>query len=490
MRNVIQLLVKENEDFDELKAGLEGYGLSVIFTNDITEVFHMAIHSNPDILIIDDSITGKVDDLIRIFKKTPQLSQIEIILVLDEFDNEVINNYIYSGASDIIIRPFNREMLYLRINSLLKSASCYEAFDEMILSHTQELSEVQSVMIEGLASIAEYHDPETGGHIKRTQNYVKALAIAIRDRGLHVSELTDENIELMYMSVPLHDIGKVGIGDNILLKPGKLTKEEFEHMKLHTVLGHEAIKNTKEKLDNNMFLNYADSVAYTHQEKWDGSGYPRNLKGEDIPLIGRIMAVADVYDALVNKRVYKEAFSHEKAVRIIVEGRGSHFDPEIVDVFYEINNTFRNIAITYMDTEEHDDGKELLNIIGDGIIKKVLVLDDSKVIRSIVTNQLEAMGCKVICAENGLVGLEFLKYHEFDLILTDLVMPFMDGYEFTKQVRKDFSKEVIILAITASDYELTKEGAKEIGLDGVLLKPLDIRRFEKKIIELLNARES
>ncbi|MDH5511415.1 MAG: HD domain-containing protein, partial [Nitrospinota bacterium] len=167
-------------------------------------------------------------------------------------------------------------------------------------------------------------------------------------------ELTDEVVELLYKSAPLHDIGKVGVPDAILLKPGKLTAEEFEIMKKHAALGADAIIRAEEKLDAGevSFLRYARQIAYGHHEKWDGSGYPEGLKGEQIPLAARLMAIADVYDALISKRVYKEAFSHDKAREIIVEGRGGHFDPELVDAFLAIEHKFVDIARRYADGDQ------------------------------------------------------------------------------------------------------------------------------------------
>jgi putative two-component system response regulator len=163
--------------------------------------------------------------------------------------------------------------------------------------------------------------------------------------------LGGDNVEL---SAPLHDIGKVGMEDRILLKPGKLTDEEFDQMKKHTTFGRDAIRASSKKLGTDSFLKYAEEIAYTHQEKWDGSGHPQpqGLKSEEIPVSGRLMALADVYDALISKRVYKPPFSHSKAVAIIEEGKGSHFDPDMVDAFLEIQEEFRQIAIEYADHEE------------------------------------------------------------------------------------------------------------------------------------------
>ena len=206
---------------------------------------------------------------------------------------------------------------------------------------TKQLSLTQEATIVSMATLAEYRDPETGGHIKRTQNFVRALAIELAKQPKYAEELNEANIHLLYLSAPLHDIGKVGIPDNILLKPGKLTDEEFEIMKKHAEYGEKAIIATEKILGQNTFLNFAREIAGSHQEKWDGSGYPRGLAGEDIPLSARLMALADVYDALRSKRVYKPPMSHTTATEIIIEGKGKHFDPAVVDAFLVLKDAFK-----------------------------------------------------------------------------------------------------------------------------------------------------
>ena len=213
------------------------------------------------------------------------------------------------------------------------------------------MSQIQDVTIMAMASLAETRDNETGNHIRRTQNYVKALAQKLRNHPKFVDYLTPHTIEMLYKSAPLHDIGKVGIPDRILLKPGRFEPEEFEIMKKHTTLGHDAILAAERLLVSpNTFLSMAREIAHCHQEKWDGGGYPRGLKGEEIPVSARLMAVADVYDALISRRVYKPGMSHEKAVEIIRDGRGSHFDPDMVDAFLAISEQFREIAQRYGDS--------------------------------------------------------------------------------------------------------------------------------------------
>ncbi|MGA2782435.1 MAG: CHASE2 domain-containing protein [Smithella sp.] len=230
--------------------------------------------------------------------------------------------------------------------------------EKKMLSGMRELLLTQDITIESMANLAEYRDQETGGHIKRTRMYVRLLAKYIKQHYKDKHFLRDEDIDMLYKSAPLHDIGKVGIPDNILLKPSRLTEKEFEVIKTHTTNGRDVIESSVRKLGKTSFLTIAAEIAYSHHEKWDGSGYPQGLKGDTIPISGRLMALADVYDALISKRVYKAPFSHAVAVDIIKKGRGTHFDPNMVDAFLEIHEQFRNIARDFADFQEEREALE------------------------------------------------------------------------------------------------------------------------------------
>ena len=214
-------------------------------------------------------------------------------------------------------------------------------------SKIDEIKRTQDATIHSLASLAEIRDMETGLHIIRTKLYVKALAEHLSSHPDFSETLVPDTVELLHKSAPLHDIGKVGIPDAVLLKPARLTLEEFEVMKQHPVLGSNALKEAETELGESSFLSLAREIAYSHHEKWDGSGYPLGLKGDDIPLSGRLMALADVYDALVFKRVYKPAIPHAETKGIITEDRGKHFDPRLVDAFLAIEDQFIGIASQY-----------------------------------------------------------------------------------------------------------------------------------------------
>ena len=216
----------------------------------------------------------------------------------------------------------------------------------------QKLANAQQVTMASMAAVAETRDPETGAHIKRTQHYVKSIAERLSQMGVYTDILTPEYIDLLFVSAPLHDIGKVGVPDNILLKPGPLDVAEFELMKKHAEYGKNIIYSTAKKIEGDNFLIIAGEIALTHHEKWDGTGYPQGLAGQDIPLSGRIMAVADVYDALISRRCYKPPFPHARAMSMMREERSKLFDPAVLDAFFSIEDKILAIAASYQDAHE------------------------------------------------------------------------------------------------------------------------------------------
>lgn len=262
------------------------------------------------------------------------------------------------GAVDYITKPISPPILASRVRNHLQLKAVADFlrsqndFLEMeVQKRTREVVAIQDVTIMVMASLAESRDTDTGNHIRRTQYYVRALAEKLRTHPLYAEKLTPHYIEMLFKSAPLHDIGKVGIPDRILLKPGKLTPEEFEIMKTHTTLGRDAIERAEKALGMTVdFLQIAKEIAYSHQEKWDGSGYPNGWSGSDIPVSARLMAVADVYDALISQRVYKPGKTHEEARAMLVAGSGSHFDPDIIEAFLQLQDEFQAIARRYADT--------------------------------------------------------------------------------------------------------------------------------------------
>ncbi len=310
----------------------------------------------PDLVLLDVVMPG-IDgfEVCRQLKENPSTRQIPVIFLTGMSSHENEEAGLKLGAVDYITKPFNASIVQVRVHNHIQLKRYQDQLEELVKERTRELSLTQDATINSLASLAETRDNETGGHIRRTQKYLKALARHLMDHPKFRGMLTPQTIELMYKSAPLHDIGKVGVPDSILLKPGKLTDEEFEEIKKHTTYGYEAIQMAKRSFEGkteSFFLSYAGEIALTHHEKWDGSGYPQGLVQKDIPVSGRLMAVADVYDALITRRVYKPPFSHKKALSIISEGKGCHFDPDIIDVFVKHEADFRQIAHEFADSDE------------------------------------------------------------------------------------------------------------------------------------------
>ena len=325
----------------------------------------------PDLLLLDSAAPGiDAPALCRQWRADELLRDIPLIVLGAAADEDGGALVLQLGAADHLARPFHAAVLRARVLAQLrlKQAGALargenQRLREELARRTAQLTAIQDVTTLVMASMAETRGSETSNHIRRTQYYVKALAWRLCTNPRFSAQLTPGTIELLFRSAALHDIGKAGIPDRILLKPGKLSPEEFEIMKTHTTLGHDAIANAKRALGVDVdYLNFAREIAYSHHEKWDGSGYPDGLAGDAIPVSGRLMALADVYDALISRRVHKEAMSHEQAIAIIQQTRGRHFDPDVVDAFLAIEDHFKAIAIAYADT--HDDLRKKVDYLG------------------------------------------------------------------------------------------------------------------------------
>ncbi|MES2150584.1 MAG: HD domain-containing phosphohydrolase [Pseudomonadota bacterium] len=309
---------------------------------------------HPDVLLLDTSLPDMDGfSLFQELKCTFFTAEIPVIfLVADQAEER---RALREGGADSVGKPLCPETLAARVatqlrlvqaNALLKDQHSH--LEQLVVERTRAVAQLQDATIMAMASLAESRDPDTGWHIRRTQHYVAALARELRFNPSFTAELTDENIALLFKAAPLHDIGKVGVPDAILLKPGRLSDEEMDVMKLHTVYGRDAIVGVEQALgEGNQFLRYASEITYSHQEKWDGSGYPQGLAGTQIPLSARLMALADVYDALISERTYRPAFTHETAVELIRQGRGEHFDPDVVDAMLVIQDKFLAIAAQF-----------------------------------------------------------------------------------------------------------------------------------------------
>jgi len=350
-----------DDDITNLKVGKNALSAlyRVFALNSGESMLEMLEDIHPDLILLDVNMPGMDGhEAIKRIKANDKFADIPIIFLTALSDEEMELKGLSLGAVDYITKPFSPPLLLKRIEvhltieaqkrELLLAHDKLSAFNnnlkQMVEEKTETVVTLKNAVISTMAELVEYRDEITGGHITRTQNYIKALVDGMLDDGVLTKELSEMNIGLVLQSSQLHDVGKIAISDTILNKSGKLTDDEFEKIKTHTTIGEKAILKLKERAIDSDFLEYAKIIAISHHEKWDGSGYPYGLKGNDIPLWGRLMAVADVYDALVESRPYKEAFSHAEAVDIILTGKGSHFDPVLVDVFEKINLKFKQIA--------------------------------------------------------------------------------------------------------------------------------------------------
>jgi len=320
------------------------------------------LENNKPSMILLDIDMPEMDgyEAIKILKSKNETKDIPVIFLTARTESDAELTGLNLGAMDYITKPIQPSLLLKRIEvhllveaqrrTLEKQAAELKYFNDnlqkMVNDKTQGVLELQNALLKTMAELVEYRDDITGKHIERTQQGIKTLLDEIERAGIYQEERKDWDINLLVQSCQLHDVGKIYISDNILRKPGKLTKEEFEDMKIHTRIGKQIVEKVEMLARESDFLKYAKTFAESHHEKWDGTGYPYGLKGEDIPLLGRIMSVADVYDALVSVRPYKNAFSHEEAVRIITEGSGTQFDPKLVEIFLNVEKEFKDIYET------------------------------------------------------------------------------------------------------------------------------------------------
>ena len=306
----------------------------------------------PDLILLDVDMP-EMDgyEVIKRLKANEKTASILVIFLTALDSEEMELKGLSFGATEYITKPFSPPILLKRIElHLLVEAQRRELLHfnrnltQMVEEKTKTVEELKNAILSTLSEVVEYRDELTGAHILRTQKYIKVLMDALEGCKVYETEVAALDKELVLQSCQLHDVGKIAIKDSILLKTDRLTPEEFESIKIHTTFGEKIIQKLKEKTEDSDFVEYARIFAVAHHEQWGGNGYPNRLKGEEIPLLGRIMAIADVYDALVTDRPYKKAFPHEKALQIIVEGKGTHFDPVLVDLLEKFHHEFEKIA--------------------------------------------------------------------------------------------------------------------------------------------------
>jgi putative two-component system response regulator len=310
-----------------------------------------AVADPPDLVLLDARMPGMSGvEVCRWLKQDERLRSIPVIFLSGNAGTDDKVEAFRVGAVDYVTKPFQDQEVLSRIKTHMRLrrlqvelASHNVQLEEFIAEQVRAVTASQLATIFALAKLAEARDDDTGQHIERVQTFSKVLAEKMREMRLHAAHLTTAFIEHLYQTASLHDIGKVGTPDAVLLKPGKLTAEEFYEMKKHCALGASTLATVLERHPENQFIRMGVDVARSHHEKWDGGGYPDGLKGEAIPLSARIVALADVYDALTSNRCYRPAIGHEEVCRMVQAGRGTHFDPDVVTAFGTLEGQFRRI---------------------------------------------------------------------------------------------------------------------------------------------------
>ena len=356
-----ELVFLVDDNIANLRAGKNVIGekYDVMTMPSAEKMFGLLEQHEPALILLDIDMPGMSGyDAIKTLKEAEKTRSIPVIFLtaMAHADNELSG--LSLGAVDYITKPWNPALLlkHIEVHILLRNqrreleeqGRQLEQFNDnlqkLVEEKTKTVMELQNVILKTIAELIECRDNITGQHIENTQLGVNILVNALMQNNLYRDETKNWNIDLLSQSSQLHDVGKIGISDIILLKPGRLTAEEFEEIKKHTSFGVAIIEKIEAGTSANDFLKYAKVFAGTHHEHWNGGGYPQGISGTSIPLQGRLLAIADTYDALVSERPYKQAYPHEKAVRIIHEGSGTHFDPALVDVFMSVQNDFRNVA--------------------------------------------------------------------------------------------------------------------------------------------------
>jgi putative two-component system response regulator len=346
--NAMRVLIAEDDRdaIELLDNALRHFGYEVTQARDGIEALSAVRSGEFQLVISDWEMPGMSGvELCREVRSRISSSYTYFILLTARRGTTNLVEGLRAGADEFLSKPVDPDELEMRLDVA-----------ERILS-----LESRDLVIFSLAKLAEARDPETGAHLERIREYCRVLALDLCESGRHRDLIDGMYVQMLYLTSPLHDIGKVGIPDSVLLKPGRLTPEEFDVMKQHAVIGGSTLAAAAEAHPRAKYLRMARDIAMTHHEKFDGSGYPYHLRGEEIPLCGRIVALADVYDALTTARVYKPAYSHETAKSIILDGRGKHFDPEIVDSF--LANEARFIEVRQQLGSEAPEEKTLLQLV-------------------------------------------------------------------------------------------------------------------------------
>lgn len=357
-RNPSRILVIDDENFflDLLAETLSGDYQVSLAKNAVAGLARANGRARPDLILLDISMPG-MDGYQTIveLKKNPLTRDIPVIFLTARQRPEDELRGFELGAADYITKPISLPVLHARVRTQLAISRKRSALEELVRERTRELECTKDAIVFSMGEMAEARDQETGRHLLRCRAYVRLLAEQLARLPDYSQRLDEKVIDAFARAAPLHDIGKIAVPEAILRKPGPLSDEEWVIMRQHPERGRRIIDRAEKQIGSTQFIQVAREIAWAHHEKWDGSGYPRGLKGEEIPLSARLMAVADVYDALISKRCYKDARPHEVAVQSILEGSGSHFDPLVIDAFAKVQQLFDETAQRLKDDESDDD---------------------------------------------------------------------------------------------------------------------------------------
>jgi putative two-component system response regulator len=361
------LVVDDNEmNRDMLVRRLQPLGYQVSTARDGVEAMDILMQTAFDLVLLDIMMPIKDGfEVLQEIKAHNDLRMIPVIMITALDDTSSAARCIQLGAEDYLTKPFDPILLKARVATCLERKRLYDQerlyrnqieryndeLQDRVQQQVQQITSAQLGAIFAMSKLAESRDPETGEHLERMREYCKVLSEHLGRLPQYQSLIDQEFIDNIYAASPLHDIGKVGIVDSVLLKPGKLTTEEWSVMKSHPIIGAETLREVDRQHPGNSLIRMGIDIAESHHEKWDGTGYPYGLKGTEIPLVARILALGDVYDALTSKRCYKEAFDHHKSRAILQENSGSHFDPDVVNAFLATEDEFQRIKEFYQDSE-------------------------------------------------------------------------------------------------------------------------------------------
>jgi putative two-component system response regulator len=330
------------DDYQIIEAADGREALKILFEDDVL----------PTVVLLD-IVMPDIDgfQVLEQMKLNDKTKNIPVLFITAATSDESESRGLTSGAADYVTKPFNHDVVRARVDNHINLARYRHNLEQLVAKKAAEVTKTYESTLEVLATIIEYRNLESGAHIRRTTLLTEIMVARMLETEKFREPLLSENIHSLVKASALHDIGKIGISDGILLKPGKLTSDEFDVIKTHTSIGSDIIDSISATLpDNDMYLKYAKDICHSHHERWDGKGYPKGLKGEQIPIAPRIISIVDVYDALVSPRCYKGAYPHEVSIEIIMEGSGTQFDPNIVQLIPEVQSLFRKIAETHKDT--------------------------------------------------------------------------------------------------------------------------------------------